>query len=101
MEKQAAAAISRSQSQAKQARAQADRYAALLKEGVTSREQMDQFRSAAEAADAGVAADVSALESARAAIRADEARLAEAKLNLGYTQIRAPMGGRIGSVMIK
>ncbi len=101
MEKQAEASIARSRAQARQARAQADRYATLAKEGISSREQTEQFRSAAEAAEAGVNADVSALESARAAIRADEARVAEAKLNLGYTKIHAPISGRVGAVMIK
>ena len=37
----------------------------------------------------------------RAAIRADEARLAEAKLSLGGTKISAPISGHIGAVMIK
>ena len=101
MEKQAEASIARSRAQATQARVQADRYATLAKEGITSREQTEQFRSVAEAASAGLNADVSALESARAAIRADEARVAEAKLSLGYTKITAPISGHVGAVMIK
>ena len=101
MEKQAEASIAQSRAQASQARVQAERYATLAKEGITSREQTEQFRSVAEAAAAGVNANVSALESARAAIRADEARVAEAKLSLGYTKINAPISGHIGAVMIK
>lgn len=101
LEKQAEASISRSRAQASQARTQADRYATLAKEGITSREQTEQFRSVAEAAAAGVTSDLSALESARAAIRADEARIAEAKLILGYTKITAPISGHVGAVMIK
>lgn len=101
MEKQAEASITRSKAQASQASVQAERYASLAKEGITSREQTEQFRSVAEAAAAGVNADLSSLESARAAIKADEARVAEAKLNLGYTKITAPVSGHIGAVMIK
>ena len=100
MEKQADAGIVRSRAQARQAQAQAERYAKLLKEGITSSEQADQFRSAAEATEAGLNADVSALESARAAIRADEARVSEAKLHLNYTKIHAPISGRAGAVLI-
>jgi multidrug efflux system membrane fusion protein len=101
LEKQAEAGIARSRSQARQAQAQAERYAKLLKEGITSSEQADQFRAAAEAADAGLNADISALESARAAIRADEARVSEAKLQLSYTKVYAPISGRAGAVLIK
>ena len=101
MEKQALASIVRSRAQSSQAKVQSERYASLAKEGITSREQTEQFRSVAEAAAAGVDADVSALESSRAAILADEARVAEAKLNLGYTKILAPISGHVGSVMIK
>ncbi|MBC7838428.1 MAG: efflux RND transporter periplasmic adaptor subunit [Nitrospiraceae bacterium] len=101
MEQQAQASIARSRAQASQARVQADRYAALAREGITSKEQTEQFRSVAEAADAGVKADLSAIESARASIRADEARVAEARLSLGYTKIHAPISGHVGAVMIK
>jgi multidrug efflux system membrane fusion protein len=101
MEQQAQASIARSRAQASQARVQADRYATLAKEGITSKEQTEQFRSVAEAADAGVTADLSAIESARASIRADEERVAEAKLNLSYTKIHAPIAGHVGAVMIK
>lgn len=101
LEKQAEASINRSRAQSSQARIQAERYATLAKEGITSREQTEQFRSVAEAAAAGVIADESALESARASIRADEERIAEAKLTLGYTRITAPISGHVGAVMIK
>jgi len=101
LEKQAEASIVRSRAQSRQAGIQAERYGTLAKEGITSREQTEQFRSVAEAATAAMNVDLSALESARAAIRADEARLAEAKLSLGYTKISAPISGHIGAVMIK
>ena len=77
----------------RQAAVQAERYAELAKQGITSREQTEQFRTAAEGATAALNADVSALESARAAIRADEARVAEAKLSLGYAKIMLQSAG--------
>ncbi len=100
-EKQAEAAIVRSQAQVANARSQADRYTALFREGIGAREQMDQFRTAAEAQDAQLNADKAALESARAAMRADESRLAEAKLQLSYTKIHAPGSGRAGFVGVR
>lgn len=100
-EKQAMAAIARAQAQAANARAQADRYSALFREGVGAREQMDQYTTAAAAQEAQLNVEKAALESARAAMRADEARLAEAKLQLGYTKVSAPGPGRAGFVGIR
>ena len=100
-EKQAAANIERAKAQAANARAQAGRYNALLREGIGAREQAEQYRTAADAADAQLSAEIAALESARAAIRADEARLDEARLDLGYAKIRAPISGRAGFMQVK
>src|SRR5262249_61024174 len=79
------------------------------------REQCDQFRANLAALEATVQADRAAVENARAAadaaqagvenaravIRADEAIVDAAKLNLGYTSIRAPMAGRSGNLMLQ
>jgi multidrug efflux system membrane fusion protein len=100
-EKQSLANIARVQAQAANARAQADRYTALFREGIGAREQMDQYRTAADAQDAQLNAERAALDSARAAMRADEARLAEARLQLGYTKIHSPVAGRAGFVNLK
>jgi multidrug efflux system membrane fusion protein len=100
-EKQALANIARVQAQAANARAQADRYTALFQQGIGAREQMDQYRTAADAQDAQLNAERAALDSARAAMRADEARLAEAKLQLGYTRIHSPVTGRAGFINMK
>ena len=58
----------------------------LAAEGVLSREDHDQAIATAAAQKAGAAADAAAVESAR--------------LNLAYTQVRAPIGGRTGSVLV-
>ena len=76
----------RDQAQAKNARVQAERYSRLLKEGVVSTQEYDRFTSEAEAAEAAVAADKAAVE--------------QAKLQLAYTSIYAPVSGRTGNMMV-
>ncbi|HUS19232.1 MAG TPA: efflux RND transporter periplasmic adaptor subunit [Terriglobales bacterium] len=76
--------LRRDEAQAKNARVQAERYAALLKEGVVAQQQYDQFVSNADALDATVIADRAAVEYAR--------------LQLQYTRITAPITGRTGNL---
>lgn len=78
--------LQRDEAQARNARVQAQRYAALLKEGVVAQQQYDQFVSNADALDATVAADRAAVEYAR--------------LQLQYTRISAPISGRTGSIQV-
>ena len=78
--------LQRDEAQAKNARVQAQRYAALLKEGVVAQQQYDQFVSNADALDATVAADRAAVEYAR--------------LQVQYTRISAPISGRTGSIQV-
>jgi multidrug efflux system membrane fusion protein len=78
--------LARDVAQAENQRAQAKRYEQLYKEGVISSEQYDQQRT-----------NDNALE---ATVRADRASLETAKLNLQYTQIRAPISGRTGGLMV-
>ncbi|MBA3974446.1 MAG: efflux RND transporter periplasmic adaptor subunit [Candidatus Solibacter sp.] len=100
-ERQAAASIARVRAESANARAQAQRYMALFKEGVGAKEQADQYRTAAEAQEAQVKVQMAARESAQAAIAVDEARLEETQRELSYTKITAPMAGRAGFVGIK
>jgi membrane fusion protein, multidrug efflux system len=76
----------RDEAQAKNAQAQASRYAALMKEGVVAREQYDQFISNAEALEAAVAADKAAVKIAQ--------------VQLQYTKIYSPVSGRTGNLMV-
>lgn len=100
-ERQAAASIARVRAEAANARAQAQRYMSLFKEGVGAKEQADQYRTAAEAQEAQLKVQMAARESAQAAIAVDEARLEEAQRELSYTKITAPIAGRAGFVGIK
>jgi membrane fusion protein, multidrug efflux system len=81
------ATLQRDKAVAANSRAQAERLAKLLADGVVSPSDADTSKSAADAAEATVAAD--------------EAALKTAELNLEYCKIYSPMDGRTGSVMIK
>lgn len=95
-ERQSLAEIQRATAQAAQARVQWERYQKLLKEGIAAQQQAEEIRSASLSADAQLNVTKAALESVRAAIRAGEAQVAEAKLDLSYTKIEAPVNGTTG-----
>ena len=98
---QAIANLDRDQAQLENARVQEKRYKTLVDKELVAREQYDQFRTNLTALEATVQADRAAVENARAVIRADEAIVETAKLNLGYTSIRSPMAGRTGNLMLQ
>jgi multidrug efflux system membrane fusion protein len=112
---QVIANLERDQAQLENARVQEKRYKTLVDKELVAREQYDQFRTNLTALEATVQADRAGVENARAAaeaaqagvenaravIRADEAIVETAKLNLGYTNIRAPMAGRSGNLMLQ
>jgi len=101
LEKQAEAQAIRERVQEKNARQQADRYEELQKQGIISRDQAEQLRTTAEAAEAALAANLANIESARASARADESRINQARIQLGYTKITAPISGRTGVINVK
>ncbi|MDP2157206.1 MAG: efflux RND transporter periplasmic adaptor subunit, partial [Nitrospirota bacterium] len=84
--KQAEANLARSRSQLDNARAEEKRYAELVRKGYVSQTQYEQVRTNAEALDATSQADRAVVENAR--------------LNLQYCTIRAPFGGRTGSLIV-
>jgi len=83
---QAEANLARDQAQAQYARAEAKRYTQLEKAGIVSQIQYEQFTSNAQALEA--------------AVRADEAAVENAKINLGYCSIYSPIEGRTGSLLV-
>src|SRR5512147_2209459 len=83
---QAQGNLARDLAQEANARAQANRYAALFKEGVVSREQDDQVMTSADAL--------------KQAVEADRAAVETAKVNLTYTTINSPIDGRTGNLMV-
>jgi RND family efflux transporter MFP subunit len=111
----AQANVDRDRVQLENWRTQESRYRRLLQQELIAREQYDQIRTSMEAADATVKANLAALENARAAlaaaratienaravIRADEAAVESARLQLGYTEVRSPLAGRMGRAEVR
>ena len=80
---------------------QASRYEKLAAQGIGSREQADQTAVEARARRTNVRAVSANIDSVKATIRADEASLDNAKLNLSYCSIRSPLTGRTGDLRLK
>src|SRR5262245_4325834 len=76
---QAEANVVRDQAQLENAQVQDQRYAELVRKGYVAREQADQVRTAMETAAATLRADQAMVDSAKASIAAAEATLAQAR----------------------
>ncbi len=85
--RQAQAALARDQAQAKNAVSESKRYADLAQKDYVTREQSDQMQANSAALDATVKADEAAVENAR--------------LQVAYCSITAPIAGRTGSLLVK
>jgi membrane fusion protein, multidrug efflux system len=83
---QAQATLARDKAQAELNRVQAERYAALYRAGVAAKETLDQMQANADAQ--------------QAAVRADEAAVQSAQLQLDYCRIYAPTDGRLGAIQV-
>lgn len=83
---QAKATLQRDRAQAETARLEAERSKTLFQANVLSQSEWDQKRSAAEAL--------------AATVRADEASVMNASLNLEYATIRSPIAGRTGRLHV-
>jgi multidrug efflux system membrane fusion protein len=82
--RRAEAALARDMAQYENAVVDAGRYEELVKKGYVARAQYDQYRTAAEALKATVEADAAAVEDAR--------------IQLGYCRISAPITGKTGNI---
>ncbi len=114
-EQQAQANLARDTAQLENATTQLRRYKGLIDDGAVSKELYDQVRTTATALEATIQADQAAVTNARASIRAaqatienikavikaDQAVLENARVQLGYTTIRAPMDGRTGNLLVR
>jgi multidrug efflux system membrane fusion protein len=111
---EAGADLARAQAQLENARVQERRYQELLQRDFVAREHYEQIHTNALALEATVRAERAALENAKAAIvaaeaaianadaaiRADQATVEQARLRLGYCEIRSPIDGRAGDVLV-
>jgi multidrug efflux system membrane fusion protein len=98
--KLAEANLARDQANLRNVNADADRYAQLGREGIATRMQQDQIRTAADMARESVRASEAAIESIRAALASDQSTINKAKLDLSYCQIHAPISGRAGNLLV-
>jgi multidrug efflux system membrane fusion protein len=83
---QAEGTLAHDRAQAANARVEAQRYAKLWQAGVTPKEQFDQYQSTADALDA--------------AVKADEAAVETARLNVEYCSIYSPIDGQTSNLMV-
>ena len=81
--------------------AESKRLASLHERGLVPRDQTEQGKASADASAALVNADKANIEGAKATLVAQQAAVETAKLQLGYCQIRAPIDGHTGNLMIK
>jgi multidrug efflux system membrane fusion protein len=84
--RRAEANLGKDLAQQSQADSNERRFAYLLQQGVGSQQQYDQAKAEAGALDAAVAADKAEVEAA--------------KLNLAYANIRSPINGRTGNLLV-
>jgi multidrug efflux system membrane fusion protein len=97
---QAEANLGKDNAQLKNAEVLAARYDSLRKDGVTSREQSEQMQTNLDSLRQSARADQAAIESSRAAVDTDLAAAERAKLDLNYCQIRSPISGRAGNLLV-
>ena len=83
------------------AKEQADRYAAMAKDGLVSQDQNATFQTAFNSQNEALRADEAAINSAKASLNVDKAALETAKLNLAYCSIFSPIDGRAGSLLVQ
>ena len=101
------AQVRNAEAQFKNAEAQAKRYEDLVAKELISREQYDErataldaARAALDAARAVAQASRSAQDASRANLDATQASIENAKLQLEYTLIKAPISGQAGSLLL-
>lgn len=83
---QAQAAKAKDEAQLQSAQADLERYSKLVVHGFQTQQIFEQQKAT--------------VAQIKAAIAGDEAQIATAQLNLGYTEIRAPISGRLGARMV-
>jgi membrane fusion protein, multidrug efflux system len=96
----AEATLARDMAQSKTAEADSARYTELVKDGVASKTQFEQVRTGADVYRESARASQATIESARAAVESDLAAVERAKLDIAYCEIRAPLSGRTGNLLV-
>jgi multidrug efflux system membrane fusion protein len=99
--RQAQAAVERDSAQLENARVQERRYRELVAKELIAREQYDTLNTNLTAMQATVEADRAQVENAKAALQAAQANIDNARLQLAYTTIHAPIDGRTGNLLVQ
>jgi len=86
--------------QSESADTDAQRFAALARQRIVSEQQNLQYRTPAETLKEALRADQAAIDSAQANIKVDESAVERAKLDLAYCDIKAPIAGRVGNLLV-
>lgn len=92
--------VARDQATAANDKVIANRDANLLEAGVIPREQYDNDVSKLKADEATVRADQSSVANLQAAQKAEQATVENARVQLSYTTIRAPLAGKTGNLAV-
>jgi membrane fusion protein, multidrug efflux system len=71
----------------------------LVEAGVISREEYDNAVAKAQADEATVRADQNSVSTLQAAAKAEQANVNNARVQLSYTNIRAPLSGKTGNLV--
>lgn len=91
--------VARDQATALNSRTIVKRDIQLLEAGVISREEYDNAVATAQANDATVRADQNSVDTLEAAAKAEQANVNNARVQLSYTNIRAPISGKTGNLV--
>jgi membrane fusion protein, multidrug efflux system len=92
--------VAKDEATAENDRVIAKRDASLLEAGVVPREQYDNDVAKEHADEAAVRADQSAVANLQAGQKAEEANVENARVQLSYTTIRAPLAGKTGNLAV-
>jgi len=97
---QAQANLAKDTAQYENARVEEARYKKLADGGFVAREHYERMLTNEQSLAATIEADKAAVTTARSVVQADHALVENARLQLSYTEIRAPIDGRTGNVLI-
>ena len=98
---QAQAQLARDKAQSDYVELTSQRNNELVERGIISKDAAQQSQAQAAANAAAVKADEASVASARAQLTAQQSAIDNAKLQLAYTVIRAPISGRTGNLTMK
>jgi membrane fusion protein, multidrug efflux system len=101
VEQQATAIAARDEASQKQRQADSDIAVKLGQLGVISGQAVNQAVTAGDTARSSLHADQAAIAAATGAVKADRARLEQTQIQLNFSDVTAPISGRAGAVAAK